>query len=97
MENNMKISVALCTYNGETFIEEQLKSILEQTVPVTEIVIFDDASSDATISKIKKIDQKSPGIIRLFHNKSNVGFCENFEKALTECDGDYIFTFFFDC
>lgn len=91
MENNMKISVALCTYNGETFIEEQLKSILEQTVPVTEIVIFDDASSDATISKIKKIDQKSPGIIRLFHNKSNVGFCENFEKALTECDGDYIF------
>ncbi len=87
----MKISVALCTYNGEKFIEEQLKSILEQTVPITEIVIFDDGSSDTTVSKIGLVDQNNPGIIRLFQNKANVGFCKNFEKALTECNGDYIF------
>lgn len=35
----MKISVAMCTYNGERFLKEQIDSILAQTVSVQEIVI----------------------------------------------------------
>lgn len=92
MENkDIKISVALCTYNGEKYIEEQLKSILEQSVPVSEIVVFDDCSSDTTILIIKQIEENYPGIIHFYKNETNVGFCKNFERALTECTGDYIF------
>jgi acetyltransferase-like isoleucine patch superfamily enzyme len=38
----MKTSVALCTYNGQSFLSEQLNSILNQTNPVDEIIICDD-------------------------------------------------------
>ena len=42
------ISVAIATYNGQEFIKEQLLSILNQTMPVDEIVICDDNSRDNT-------------------------------------------------
>ena len=87
----MKISVALCTYNGEKYIKKQLESILCQSIGVTEIIIMDDCSSDATIRIIQEIDQLHPGIIKLFRNEHNIGFLKNFEKALIECCGDYIF------
>ena len=43
-----RISVALGTRNGATFLREQLESILGQSRPVDEIVLSDDASSDGT-------------------------------------------------
>ena len=44
-----RISVAMCTYNGEKYIEEQITSILNQNRPVDEIVIGDDGSVDTTL------------------------------------------------
>ena len=43
------ISVAMATYNGEKFIEEQLKSILDQTMAVDEVIICDDGSKDNSV------------------------------------------------
>ena len=36
------VSIVMCTYNGESFIREQLDSIMAQTYPVEEIIIQDD-------------------------------------------------------
>ena len=87
------ISVALCTYNGEQYIEEQLRSILNQTVPVDEIIICDDISTDKTVEKIReKIKKEKLNCkIKLSINESNLGVTKNFEKALSICNGDYIF------
>ncbi len=41
----MTTSVALCTYNGEQYLAEQLDSILNQSIAVNEIVVCDDVSS----------------------------------------------------
>lgn len=87
----MKISVALCTYNGEKYIRQQLESIFLQTMSVTEIVVMDDCSSDSTLQIIHELDRQNPGVLRVFKNDQNVGFVKNFEKALRECSGDYIF------
>lgn len=87
----MFISVALCTYNGEKYIEEQIYSILNQTVPVDEIVICDDNSSDHTISIIEGIRGKSAVPIRVHVNTHNVGPSKNFESAIFLCKGDIIF------
>ena len=54
----MKVSVALCTYNGEKYIEQQLNSILNQNYPVEEIQIGDDGSSDKTIDIIDSFRKK---------------------------------------
>ena len=86
------ISVAIATYNGQEFIKEQLLSILNQTMPVDEIVICDDNSRDNTVQIIKDIQKEYKNIdIRLIQNNNNLGYKLNFKKALSYCKGDYIF------
>jgi glycosyltransferase involved in cell wall biosynthesis len=85
------ISVALCTYNGEKYLHRQLDSILLQTVPVDEIVIVDDLSTDYTSGILDDYASNYPGIFRIFKNKKNIGAKKNFEKALYLCKGDIIF------
>lgn len=87
----MKISVALCTYNGEVFIKEQIDSILQQTVSVDEIVICDDISSDNTIAILNEYATNNPNIFRIYKNDQNLRSVKNFEKAISLCTGDIIF------
>lgn len=87
----MKLSVAMCTYNGELYIEKQLDSILNQTLAVNEIIICDDGSKDTTISILKKYQNLHPKLITIIENSINLGSNKNFEKAINLCDGDYIF------
>jgi glycosyltransferase involved in cell wall biosynthesis len=85
------LSVALCTYNGEKFLSQQLNSILNQSQPVNEIIICDDNSTDSTVSIIKEFQKKFPLIIKLYINPSSLGPIKNFEKAINLCCGDIIF------
>lgn len=87
----MKLSVAVCTYNGEKHIKEQLESILHQTVSIDEIVICDDGSKEKTIEIITQFQEKHPNKIFLYNNEENLGSTKNFEKAITLCSGDFIF------
>lgn len=82
------ISVAIATYNGQEFIKEQLLSILNQTMPVDEIVICDDQSCDDTVKIIQELLCDK---IYLYQNEKNLGYKLNFKKALSYCKGDYIF------
>lgn len=83
------ISVALCTYNGERYIREQIESILNQTLPVDEIVVCDDGSTDNTLSFIENFQGNTD--IRIYRNETNLGVCANFQKAVDLCRGEYIF------
>ena len=87
----MKLSVAMCTYNGAEFIEEQLISILNQTVKIDEIIICDDCSTDDTLEILQKIIEQNNSVITIFRNEVNLRSNKNFEKALSLCTGDYIF------
>lgn len=86
----MKISIALCTYNGVDFIEEQLQSIIKQTVLPYEVVICDDGSTDGTIQVIEEFIATSPVSIKLYKNHVTLGVVKNFEQAIGYCSGDYI-------
>lgn len=83
------VSIALCTYNGEHFLAEQLESILQQTYNQLEIVIVDDCSTDDTVSVIKKYIAKDNRII-YYKNSTNLGYNKNFEKAISLCNGTYV-------
>lgn len=86
----MKVSVALCTFNGEKYLQEQLDSILSQEIPVDEIVVCDDGSKDATISILNDYKNKFPDLIKIFCNKENLFFYKNFEKAINLCKEEVI-------
>ena len=81
----------MCTYNGQKYIVQQLESIKEQTVPVDEIIICDDCSTDQTVLIIKEYINNFSIPIRLYVNHRNLGYTHNFEKAISLCCGDIIF------
>lgn len=87
----MRISVALCTYNGEKFLEKQLDSILSQTICVNEIIVCDDKSVDQTKTILEKYSKDNPGIFKIYYNEKNLRSNKNFEKAIKLTTGDYIF------
>ncbi len=82
------ISVCMATYNGERFIEEQIRSILDQLSSDDELVISDDGSTDCTLDIIKKFDD--PRIV-LYNHEYDHGVIQNFNNALTHARGEYIF------
>ncbi len=88
----MKVSVALCTYNGEKYIEEQLNTIIAQTRRPDEIVVSDDGSSDRTLEIAGSVLAGS-GIAHLvLKNEGKHGVVGNFHNAMSHCSGDVIFT-----
>lgn len=84
-----QVSVVMCTYNGENFLSAQLDSILSQTYPIFELLIFDDASTDNTV-KILETYALSHPIITVHKNETNIGFAANFKQALLTARGELI-------
>jgi glycosyltransferase involved in cell wall biosynthesis len=82
------ISIALCTYNGERYLKEQIDSILAQTYQNIEIIVVDDCSHDTTVS----ILEHYANIVNLKYviNEKNQGFVKSFERAISLCEGEYI-------
>ncbi|MBC7914107.1 MAG: glycosyltransferase family 2 protein [Pyrinomonadaceae bacterium] len=89
MKINSDISVAMATYNGVDYLEGQIKSILGQDLQPFEIIIVDDASSDATTELIEKYQQNNSNI-KLITNRQNLGPVLSFKKAVSACKGKYI-------
>ena len=83
------ISIAMATYNGQLFLEEQLESILSQTYTNIELVITDDCSSDNTVSILERYRQKYP-FISILINDQNLGVTKTFDRAVKNCKGEYI-------
>ena len=93
----MSLSVALCTHNGARFIEEQLRSILDQTRPPHQLVISDDASSDDTVTLAKAVftryaalPSQAPIDLVILENASPLGVTGNFESAILATSGDLV-------
>jgi glycosyltransferase involved in cell wall biosynthesis len=84
------VSVALCTYNGEKYVGQQLESIVQQTVCPDEVMVCDDGSTDATISLVEDFARQYPSI-QLVRNETNLGFTRNFEQAIRLASQDLIF------
>ena len=82
------ISVCIATYNGAKYIKEQIDSIITQLSEEDEIIISDDCSTDNTIEIINSFHDTR---VKLYKNKLNKGFVGNFENALSQAKGDYIF------
>lgn len=80
----------MATYNGSSYIRQQLDSILAQTYKNLEIVIFDDGSTDDTINILKDYAARF-NIIRFHINEERKGYIKNFETAIMSCKGDVIF------
>lgn len=87
MTRDYSISVAMATYNGEKYIKEQINSILKNLNQNDELVISDDGSKDATLNIISNFNDNRIKVI----NGPQKGVIKNFENAIKNCKGKYIF------
>src|SRR3954467_3477295 len=83
----MKVSVALASYNGARFIDEQLASLAAQTRLPDELVVCDDGSTDDTLARVERFAATAPFAVRIVRNAENLGFNGNFQRALGEVAG----------
>lgn len=80
------VSIIVPTYNVEKYVEECLDSLLNQTYQNIEIIVLDDASTDATLYLLKKYAI----LIKLIENKSNKGQGTRRNEGIKIARGEYI-------
>lgn len=83
-----RVSVCMAMYNGSSFVNEQVYSILDQLRPCDELIICDDASIDDSVSIVTSIPDVR---INVLVNPVNLGHIKTFERAINHSTGDIIF------
>jgi len=84
------ISIAMTTYNGATFIREQLDSLASQIVLPCELVITDDGSTDTTLEIIADFLVTAPFPVHVHRNAQRLNYRANFMQCANRCSGDVI-------
>lgn len=79
-----KVQILLSTYNGEKYLEEQIKSILNQQDVELSLLIRDDGSKDSTIKIIEKIAKEDSRV--KFYTGNNLGPARSFMNLLKQSD-----------
>ena len=94
LASGVKISVVVCTYDGERFLAEQLQSILDQTHPPDDIIVSDDGSSDSTLDIVGEFCSRDSGAKKpqwtVQSRKKPLGVAGNFASALTKARGEFV-------
>ncbi|HMB77448.1 MAG TPA: glycosyltransferase family 2 protein [Kiloniellaceae bacterium] len=82
------VSIGLPVYNGENFVTEAIKSVLDQTFTDFELIVSDNHSSDRT-EEICRAFQASDSRVRYFRNEKNLGAAPNYNIAWQHAAGKY--------
>jgi len=93
MTTDLRVSVALCTFNGARYVRQQLESILEQVPRPAQLVVSDDGSTDETLAIVRDVTggASADGVdVVVLTGSRPLGVTKNFERAMTAADGDLI-------
>ncbi len=82
----VKISIITVVFNGEIFLEDTIKSVLEQTYPAIEYIIIDGKSRDNTVDIIKKYANR----IDYWVSEPDKGLYDAMNKGLHAATGDFV-------
>ncbi len=83
----LKLSIIIITFNCEQFVEKCIASVLKFLPDRAEVIVFDNASIDETISKLENFLPK----IRLYKSEENLGFAKANNRAVENAFGEFLF------
>ncbi|MHA1428087.1 MAG: glycosyltransferase family 2 protein [Candidatus Helarchaeota archaeon] len=81
----MTYSVIIPCYNAEKYLEETIKSILNQTVSPNEIILINDCSTDRSVEIAEQYKELS-----IFHNSKNMGIGFTRQAGLEKASSDFV-------
>lgn len=87
MKQTKKIDILLATYNGATYIREQIESILNQNYQNIQLIISDDKSTDNTVEILKEYEKKDERV-KIYLQEQNLGYINNFEFLLKQVENE---------
>jgi glycosyltransferase involved in cell wall biosynthesis len=85
-----RLSVALCTWNGEKYLRGQLDSIASQTRLPDELLIQDDGSTDRSVPIAEEFAAGADFPVEVRRNQRNVGYIRNFQRVIRRAGGEVI-------
>jgi glycosyltransferase involved in cell wall biosynthesis len=86
----LTLSVVLSNYNHARFLPAALEGLRRQTRHADEVIIYDDASTDDSVSVISSFLSSLPNA-RLIQNSRNLGIIKNLNRSLVAASGDLIY------
>lgn len=87
MNTQPLVSIIMPSYNSGEFIEDSIKSVLDQTYHNWELIIIDDCSTDNTISIVESLNNNK---IKIIKNKNNLGAAKSRNKGIEIAQGQFI-------
>lgn len=89
---NYRVHILMATYNGESYLKEQIDSLIAQTYKNWCLTIYDDGSSDNTANIVAEYQaQHGEEKIRFYENHpASGGAKQNFMKLIRENTGEYL-------
>lgn len=88
-DSNANIAILMATYNGETFLREQIDSLFAQTCQDWHLYVHDDGSSDGTVAILQEYKETYPSRITIMDYPSQGGACKNFLSMLERVEAPY--------
>jgi glycosyltransferase involved in cell wall biosynthesis len=86
-----KVSVVIPNYNYEQYLENRLQNIKEQTYPIYEMIILDDASTDNSQQIAQQFVDKHSNLAKLYLNKENSGSVfSQWARGISLAQGGYM-------
>lgn len=85
------VSVVIPCYNHEQFVQDSIKSVIDQDYENIELIIIDDGSTDNSIVKIQELFEICKRRFTRFEfiSRSNKGLSATLNEALEWCEGEY--------
>lgn len=83
------VSVCIAVYNGEKYVEEAVKSVINQTYNNLEVLVLNDASTDGTLELLTQLSLLDSRV-KVLSNECNIGYLKSFNRNLKRANGDLI-------
>ena len=81
MNNQLKVTIIILNWNKKEFLEENLRSVLDQNYGNFEVVVADNGSEDGSVEYLKKVRVKEKRLNVLEFEK-NYGYVSGYNKAV---------------
>lgn len=89
---NDLVSICITCFNAQKTITKAILSAINQTYKNTEIIIYDDASQDKSVSTLKELNRRYPEL-KVIYNAENMGVAHARNKLIEAANGEFVVFF----